>query len=148
MITYVKGDLLGAVEPVIVHGCNNLGVMGSGVAKAIRAEWPKAYEVYKWTYDESGLDLGDIITHYAMAYDKKIINAITQDGYGRDGRKYVSYDAIDLCFSQINSLCKLHDYNIIAIPRIGAGLGGGDWDVIEQIIHNKMTDADVKVYLL
>jgi len=148
LISYVKGDLLKATEPVIVHGCNDRGVMGSGVAKVIRAKWPAAYRVYKWTYDEAGLELGDIISHYAMADDKRIVNAITQEGYGRDGRKYVSYDAVDLCFSQINSLCKRNDYDSIAIPKIGSDLGGGDWDIIIQIIKSKMTDADVKVYVL
>ncbi len=36
MITYKQGDLMKASETYIAHGCNAQGVMGSGVAKAIR----------------------------------------------------------------------------------------------------------------
>lgn len=145
MITYQKGDLLDAVEPVIVHGCNNKGVMRSGVAKAIRAKWSEAYKVYK---DASSLPMGDIIPIFSIPSNKWIINAITQDGYGRDGRKYVCYDAIAKCFRDINTFCAEMGYDSIAIPKIGAGLGGGDWDVIEEIILDKMTDIDVVVYTL
>ena len=35
-IIYKQGDLLEAEEVVIVHGCNAQGVVGSGVALAIR----------------------------------------------------------------------------------------------------------------
>lgn len=145
MITYVKGDLLDAVEPVIAHGCNNKYVMRSGVARDIRTKWPEAYKVYK---EATVLTMGDIIPIFNCKSDKWVINAITQDGYGRDGKKYVCYDAVARCFKAINTFCGEMGYDIIAIPKIGAGLGGGNWDVIEEVILSKMTDTDVKVYVL
>lgn len=34
----------------------------------------------------------------------------------------------------------------IGLPKIGAGLGGGDWAVIEEIINNVFDGYDVTVY--
>jgi O-acetyl-ADP-ribose deacetylase (regulator of RNase III) len=133
MIRYITGDLLGAAQKVIIHGCNNHGVMGSGVARQIRGRWPNVYEVYALKHKVFGLDLGDILP-VATLDDKIIVNCITQDGFGRDGKQYVSYDAIEQCLQKINN--RVDDWQVseIAMPRIGAGLGGGDWTVIEQII--------------
>lgn len=133
MINYTTGDLLEAKEKVIVHGCNNRGVMGSGVAKQIRAKWPNVFDVYHLKHQVFGLELGSIIP-VETADGKIIVNAITQDGFGQDGQQYVSYDAIERCFSLINDRAPSWEVTEIALPRIGAGLGGGDWKIIEDII--------------
>lgn len=133
MINYIVGDLLEAKEKVIVHGCNNYGVMGSGVAKQIRDKWPNVFDEYHLKYKVFGLELGSIIP-VETTDGKIIVNAITQDGFGKDGARYVVYEAVEKCFILINE--KAYDWNAseIAMPRIGAGLGGGDWTIIEDII--------------
>lgn len=61
MIRYIKGDLLETDAPVIVHGCNCQGVMGSGVAKQIKEKYFTVYEIYRKIYENQGLELGTII---------------------------------------------------------------------------------------
>jgi O-acetyl-ADP-ribose deacetylase (regulator of RNase III) len=145
MITYVQGDLLGATQKVIVHGTNNRGVMGSGVARQIRARWPNVYEVYALKHKVFGLDLGDVIP-VATLDGKVIVNAVTQDGFGRDGQRYVDYAAIERCFEIIND--KVHAWEVteVAFPFIGAGLGGGDWKIIEEILTRTATFYTPVVY--
>lgn len=145
MIRYVQGDLLGATQKVIVHGCNNKGVMGSGVAKQIRDRWPNVYEVYALKHKVFGLDLGDIIP-VATLDGHVVVNAVTQDGFGRDGRQYASYAGIERCFSIINDRVDSWEVTEVAMPRIGAGLGGGDWSVIEEIINRTAKSYTPVVY--
>lgn len=145
MITYVTGDLLGATQTVIAHGCNNRGVMGSGVARQIRARWPNVYEVYELKHRVFGLELGSIVP-VATLDGKIIVNAITQDGFGRDGRVYVDYDAIESCFEIINQRVDSWEVTEVAMPRIGAGLGGGDWAIIESIIIRTAKNYTPVVY--
>lgn len=145
MITYVQGDLLGATQRVIVHGCNNRGVMGSGVARQIRAKWPNVYEVYNLRYQVFGLDLGEIVP-VATLDGKIVVNAITQDGFGRDGTRYVDYGAIERCFATINDRVDAWEVSEIAMPRVGAGLGGGNWDIISEIIERTATAYTPVVY--
>ena len=133
-IEYIEGDLLNTEIRHIIHGCNSHGVMGSGVAKAIRDKYPQAYRDYNDVYNNRGLDLGDIIA--SVQDDGKIIlNAITQKDFGRVvGNVYVSYWAIAEVFRKIEQW----GVETVAMPKIGAGLANGDWNVIEAIIENTL----------
>ena len=133
------GNLLDVTEGHIVHGCNAQGVMGSGVALAVKRKYPGAYEDYAHMYREYGLILGEAYP-YVISTNLVIWNAITQEGFGQPTRN-CSYDAIQTCFEQINNTltqiksnyCELH------IPMIGAGLGGGNWEIIREIIEQTVT---------
>lgn len=128
---YRTGDLMDVTEGVIAHGCNAQGVMRSGVAKVIREKYPLCYTKYSNDI-QTGLKLGKISV-YTHSASLVIVNAITQEYYGKDGKKYVSYDAVDSCFKSLFEMMK--DSNAaLNIPTIGAGLGGGSWNIIETII--------------
>jgi O-acetyl-ADP-ribose deacetylase (regulator of RNase III) len=79
---------------------------------------------------------------------KKIIvcNALTQKYYGGDlDVCYVDYNAIRECFKKIKSRLTFSGYGEkykIAYPKIGAGLGGGDWDIISKIIDEELEGLD------
>lgn len=158
---YKTGDLTEASERIIAHGCNTQGVMGSGVAKAIRGKWPQNYEWYRSAYQAGGLVLGTIVW-YAITHDGKeellIANCITQEFFGRDGKQYVDYDAVRRCMWGINKESRLrreqhmnpydqNPFDSFALPMIGAGLGG-DWSIIESIIDAETTDVQPVVYTL
>lgn len=147
MIKYITGDLIDATQKVIVHGVNCYGVMGSGVAKAIRNKWPEVFEDYHLHYKQFGLKLGDVLP-VTTDDGKIIVNAATQENFGRDGRQYCSYDAIEQCFLQINDLALEWQVNEIALPKIGAGLGGGSWTIIENIILKTAKNYTPVVYSL
>jgi len=144
MITYQDGNVLDAKEKIIVHGCNAKGVMGSGVAKAIRERWPGAYEAYRKQFEEKGLELGETI-FYLTKENKIIVNAITQKDFGSTGKRFVDYEAIKVALKEVDDMAKALNYEI-AMPQIGAGLGGGDWKKIETIIEETCSQP-VTVYL-
>lgn len=145
-IIYETGDLLQTSYKMIVHGCNAQGVMNSGVAKGIRKHFPRAYDVYRTQYVAEGLILGDVI--FVPDQDKIIANAITQEYYGRDGRRYVSYDSINTAMELVDAFALEHGISHIALPLIGAGLGGGSWKTISGIIEEKINSTIPVVYTL
>jgi O-acetyl-ADP-ribose deacetylase (regulator of RNase III) len=145
-IRYVKGNLLEAPEQIVLHGCNACGVMGSGVAKLIREKWPKAYRDYRDVYDSNGLSLGSIVQ--SKQPDGKIIfNAITQSTYGKSG-VHVSYWAVANIIRTMSNMVVVQKNQVVAMPMIGAGLGGGNWSVISAIIENEAKNYQVVVYIL
>lgn len=148
IVKYIKGDLLETDLMNIAHGCNAQGVMGSGVAKAVRAKYPEVFKAYKAVYDRSGLFVGEVV--YVETHDGKTIhNMITQENYGRTpGFKFVSYDGIYTCFKYLNADVSLREEGMIdlAIPKIGSQLGGGNWDAIKAIIDSVTPDIDIIVY--
>ena len=111
-----------------MHGCNAQGVMGSGVAKAIRDAWPVVFEEYKKEYNKNGLEVGK--NYYVEVDDSlTIVNAITQEFYGKEPKRYAEYSSVKLCLQEAACL-----YKRIAIPQIACGLGGLEWPVIKSII--------------
>lgn len=153
MITYTVGDALESNDPIIVHGCNAQGVMGKGIAKSIREKWPNVYEVYRQEYETNGLHLGQVIFVGASeGFGPPILaNAITQDHYANKSGEpgvFVDYDAIRQCMKSVAAYCRHNAFMDITMPKIGAGLGGGDWNVIEKIIEYELEDFNVTVYVL
>lgn len=143
----VKGDLLkmgknGDFE-VIVHGCNCFHTMGAGIAAQIAKQFPNVYEADKQTEYGSKSKLGtysmhteDIDGHFLT-----VVNMYTQFSFGE--RRSVSYDAIADGFEALaEDLKQSHEEIRIGFPMIGAGLAGGDWDVIKVIIEKALDGLD------
>jgi O-acetyl-ADP-ribose deacetylase (regulator of RNase III) len=135
-LVYKTGNLLDVQMGHIVHGCNACGVMGSGVALAVKKTYPEAFNSYRAQYESvDGLELGQAYP-YAVNQHLVLWNAITQQGFGQPTRN-CSYDAIQTCFEYISSsMLLLNEVPAeLHIPLIGAGLGGGNWNIIANIIE-------------
>lgn len=135
------GNLLDVKQGHIVHGCNAQGVMSSGVALAVKNTYPAAYTNYRNIHKNKGLILGEA---YPVQISANLVlwNAITQNLYGTYQRQ-VSYDALTTCFEEIQyTIDQSSDLFVpaeIHIPKIGAGLGGGNWEIIREIIEQTVT---------
>ena len=144
-IEYVVGDLVASDEAVIAHGCNAQGVMRSGIAKAIREEYPTAFRDYRNTYEVQGniLRPGQVIVTRTL--NRTILNIISQEyyGYNTPDIVYVSYEAIETAVRNINDL----GYIRVALPKIGAGLANGNWEKIANIIEANAHFQPVVYYL-
>jgi len=148
-IEYRNGDLFSTDIELILHGCNSKGVMGSGVAKIVREQFPGTYAAYQ-LWCSKGFRLGQYLA--VPERGKVIINAVTQQEYGKvavqtgpNPVRYVSYDAVA---EIMHSLNKAYPGSTIAMPTIGAALGGGDWAVISAIIESELKTVQAVVYRL
>ncbi len=170
MIDYneVEGDLIKLAKEgkfdVIAHGCNCHSTMGAGIAPQIaRAFGADKFTMELWgstiqklgNIDYKTFVLGkDAIWSLDNADNKKnepeltVVNAYTQYNYGRnhiDGTfKPLDYEALTLCMRKMNKVFKGKH---IGLPQIGAGLAGGDWEVIKKIIQTELLDCEVTVVL-
>lgn len=152
IILNVKGNLLDTDCKYIAHGVNCQNAMGSGVAKAIYTRYPEVKSAYHehcgLAFEVLGQDSEELLgsVQPVETEDLKIVfNMFTQLNYGRDGEKYVSYDAIYDCFSTLD--LHLHKENKpVAIPKIGSGLAGGSWTAIEAIINSATPNLEIIVY--
>lgn len=132
---YFKNDLLTVKHGTIVHGCNAQGKMNAGVAKSIRQKYPYVYTNYLSDLHILNPLVGSS-SIYRYSEDLVIVSAITQKYYGSDrNTRYVSYDAIDKIFEDL--FAWVDRRYAVSMPKIGAGLGGGDWDIISEIILDK-----------
>ena len=146
MIVYKQGDILATDEKKIAHGCNCSGGFGSGFAKSVAELYPNVKASYLYHHNTCGWRLGYVqVVAVDDASGREIANCTTQQRYGRpDEGPYVSYPAIRQVIQQ---LVKKWSEGF-AMPKIGAGLAGGNWDVISKIIEEECGDVEVRVYTL
>lgn len=141
MRNLVTGNLLNETRGILVHGVNCQGKMGKGIALEIRKRYPQVFDSYlefgNKVFWKPSLLLGGV-DFVSITPDLIVVNAFTQEDYGSDGRRYVDYDAIDRCFSQIKQ-CALRTGLPVKYPRIGSGLAGGDWNIISVIIDANLS---------
>ncbi len=134
------GNLLHVKSGHIVHGCNAQGVMGSGVALGVKQTYPQAFSDYLEVHNAGGLILGDSYPSVVLP-DLIVWNAITQNLYGK-GTRMVSYDAIQTCFQTVDNWVYNNPKCMVPaevhIPLIGAARGGGNWEIIREIIEQTM----------
>lgn len=144
-INYVIGD---ATNPqgngikLIPHICNNIGAWGKGFVMALSNKWSEPENIYR-SYSEYHLTN----VHYVKVEDDiVVVNMIAQDGIGKrpNGKPPISYGALRVCLNEVFSIAKKINATI-HMPRIGTGLAGGDWKIIENIIKETIT-VDVFVY--
>jgi O-acetyl-ADP-ribose deacetylase (regulator of RNase III) len=72
-----------------------------------------------------------------------VVNAYTQYSPGIHLKPF-DYEAMALCMRKMNHIFKGQH---IGMPKIGAGLAGGDWERIKQIIQTELTNCTVTVVI-
>jgi O-acetyl-ADP-ribose deacetylase (regulator of RNase III) len=148
MIKYFQGDVLKSSAQVIAHGCNCRGGFGAGIAQQILRQFPRAEQAYMSKFKTEGWHLGEVQI-VKVGPEKFIANCATQDRYGspKGGKVYADYGAIKEVMIQLKDFCQEYNYQL-AVPKIGAGLAGGDWNTIAQIINEVCPDMEVWVFEL
>jgi O-acetyl-ADP-ribose deacetylase (regulator of RNase III) len=146
-ITYLTGD---ATRPtrtpaIIAHICNNRGGWGAGFSGALSRRWNGAEQVYRQSFRFGNPRLGSSQTVW-VTKSILVVNMIAQNGYSKPGKPAIDYPALAVCLSDLAAVAK--PYNMpVHMPRIGTGLAGGDWTVIEPLIVAELCEKGVEVYV-
>lgn len=131
-INFIKMNVIEVTYGVVAQGVNCQGAMNSGVAKAIRAKWPKVYERYAAVCAAVSkkadlLGLSHIVNCNEDGNDLFVANCFTQEFYGKDGKQYASLEAVESSLRYAIGFCDGAGLPLY-LPRIGCGLGGLSWD--------------------
>lgn len=144
-------DITQVESGVIVHQVNCQGVMGSGLALQIARKWPEVYEGYKRVcgFEEKSEDLLGRCYLKRVGDDLAVANLFAQDRYGRAGKRYTSYDALDVAFWRLSNDLKVVSSEFpsseaVYVPYLlGSDRGGGDWSIVKAIIQVHFPEAIV-----
>jgi hypothetical protein len=154
MIKFVKGDATNPCEEsgirVIAHVCNDIGMFGSGFAACVAKRWGFVRDRYiAWSVSpkEKGF-LPGAIQVVRVGDGIYIANMIAQNGVrSASNQRPINYPALGQCLQRlddwITSFIKVKDAMMLPglcpevtvhMPRIGCGLAGGDWNVVEPLV--------------
>ena len=143
-LKYTKGDLVRDAErdfDVIGHGCNCYCTFGAGIALSVKKKYPRAYDADRATALGDRDKLGDLSVW--SNNNIIILNMYTQWHY-KGSEVKADYDAIRESMKKVK---KYYTGKKIGFPLIGAGLAGGDWNVISKIIEDELKGEDVTVVI-
>lgn len=147
MITQAKGNLLDADVDALVNTVNTVGVMGKGLALQFKRAFPEMFNAYSAAAKRGDLALGrmHVWPVARLGGPRYIINFPTK-GHWRSGSKLIDIErGLDDLARVIGEL----GISSIALPPLGCGNGGLEWDVVEPLIRSKLAalaDVDVLLY--
>jgi O-acetyl-ADP-ribose deacetylase (regulator of RNase III) len=141
MFREIWGDLIeefhkGTVD-IMIHGCNCFHLMGAGIARSIKSAYPQVFHADLKTPLGEPRKLGTYST-FEFSENKKIINMYTQFSPGAN----FEYSALIKAMKTLNKEYK-DSKLIFGFPLIGAGIGGGKWPIIKNIIEEYGKDLNI-----
>lgn len=150
----VNGDVSdpsrGDTPRFIIHLCNNEGIMGSGVAKAICDRYPINKKEYITFCKSVGMEksLGSIIP-VKINDELTIVNLIGQNGTNLRDRVWkdcVDYQALQLCFDKLHALVSQTNGSIHT-PLMGSQRAKGKTWKILGMLRTTFEDTDNIIYV-
>ncbi len=147
MIEYRTGNLLQENVEALVNTVNCVGIMGRGIALQFKQAYPDNFTAYASACKRGEIQIGSMFVFEmnSLLWPKYIINFPTKlDWRGRSRMEYIDSGLAAL----VEEIC-VRKIKSIAIPPLGSGLGGLDWDVVRNRIEtalNHLEDVKVVIY--
>lgn len=146
-ITYVTGDLLEADTEAQVNCVNCVGVMGGGIALQFRTKYPAMNDVYKRKCDDGDIEPGKMFIWLPHRNKRPvfIINFPTK----RHWKNPSLLRDVSLGLDALAREIRARSIGSVALPKLGCGCGGLDWEHVRPLIEQKLgqLDCDVQIYL-
>lgn len=145
-VKVVDGDLLQAQENIIGHQVNCQAVMGSGVAKALKARYPQIYTAYmEFCNGKQPEELLGQLQIVALG-GKWAANLFGQLNYGRSNSIYTDYTSLQKALMSLKVYAKEQGLSVALPYQIGCGLANGDWKVVLPMIEEAFSDYECTLY--
>lgn len=145
MITYIEIGNIFNLQDIksYAHGCNCAGAMGKGIALQFKNKFPEMYLEYKRLCKEGSFFLGDV---FAYNYDNgTVFNLGTQATW----KTKADINAIEIALINMLTRARLGNILKIALPKIGAGLGGLNWNDVKLIMEKVAKDyPDIDLFVV
>jgi O-acetyl-ADP-ribose deacetylase (regulator of RNase III) len=147
-IEYRIGDATrpaGAGPKIIAHVGNDVGGWGAGFVLAVSQRWPEPEADYlQWHEGRAHNDFGlGAVRLVRVEPDIRVANMIAQRDIvpGPDGPP-IRYDALRTALSTVAQEAQTTGASV-HMPRIGCGLAGGDWNIVESIIDRSLSSLGI-----
>jgi len=149
MIILTEGNLLEAGTDAQVNAVNCEGVMGAGIARKFKQAYPPMFRDYELACKAGKVNLGQVhvfdLRGPMFSYPRWIINFPTKRNW-RDKSHILDIEAGLMDLADAVRLLRIAS---IAIPALGCGNGGLDWNVVRPRIEwafSELPDVQVALY--
>jgi O-acetyl-ADP-ribose deacetylase (regulator of RNase III) len=146
VIYKAEGDLLSADAEALVNTVNTVGVMGKGIALQFKQAFPDNYSAYEAACKRGEVQLGRMFVYHCNAFNNPriVINFPTKAHW----REKSNLKDIESGLRALIEVVKTERIRSIAVPPLGCGNGGLDWNQVRPKIEKAFSEVrDVAVQL-
>jgi O-acetyl-ADP-ribose deacetylase (regulator of RNase III) len=146
MIKVVEGDMMQSRAEALVNTVNTVGVMGKGIALQFKEAFPSNNKAYIEACKNKTLEIGKLLVEWDENLQlgrKLIINFPTKSHW-----RYPSkYEYIEKGLIALRELLQNEKIKSIAIPPLGSGNGGLDWNKVKPMIVQSLNGLDTEIMI-
>lgn len=141
-------DTSGPLPRIIAHVVNDAGRWGKGFTAPLSVRYPVAQATYLRWAGSGRLELGKTII-VPVAPGIHVAHLCAQHGLFHQVRNPVPFNlpALDACLPNLRNFAVALNA-AVWMPKIGAGLGRGDFSKIEDLIDRQLENIAVTVFEL
>ncbi len=139
-MNYTKGNILESNTEVIINPVNTVGVMGKGLALQFKQKFPTNYKIYKEACNTKTIDIGKLLLVDESNLERKkfIINFPTKKHWRNPSKiEYIEEGLKDLV-----KIIENNNFESIAIPALGCGLGGLEWENVKLLLEKYLRNLE------
>lgn len=142
-IIVTSGDIFESGCRALVNPVDCTGAQGAGLAKVFAGRFPSARDAYRTHCRAGGMAPGDVWAHHAAGM--WLLFAATKHHY----RNPSCIEWVDAALDDLVRRVNVMSIASVAIPALGCGLGGLDWDKVRPLMLDaaaRMQCDVVKIY--
>lgn len=143
-IDYRTGDLLAADAEALVNTVNCKGVMGKGIALQFKKAFPDNFKDYSIACERNEVRPGQMfVTERLVGSPRYIINFPTK----RHWRAKSRLSDVESGLTALADQIRKREIRSIAMPALGCGHGGLEWEKVRPLIERKLGElsGDVRI---
>lgn len=129
----------------IVNTVNLVGVMGKGVAFQFKERFPENFRVYSEACKSRTIGIGNSLVVPAVWRGRQIwiVNFPTKVHW----RNPSEYQYVEKGLDNLVGILEQYNIKSIALPPLGAGNGGLEWEKVRTMIEDKLRSVNCEIYL-
>jgi O-acetyl-ADP-ribose deacetylase (regulator of RNase III) len=140
MIQIASGNIFDDNARAIVVPVNTTGVMGKGLALQAARTFPALLPTYRRALETGHLGIGKVFT---VHFNVNLILFPTKDHW----RNPSQLDYVQSGLGSLSEELRLLETPTAAIPALGCGLGGLDWNTVRPMIETMLGDLPMLIRL-
>jgi O-acetyl-ADP-ribose deacetylase (regulator of RNase III) len=140
---FISGNIFESDAEALVNSVNTVGVMGKGIALQFKERFPANYKLYVTACKNEEVKIGKmfITPTNSLMNPKWIINFPTKKHWMHNS----SYEFIEAGLDDLVTQIEKLNIQSIAIPPLGAGQGGLNWEKVKELIQLKLGHLNIEI---
>src|SRR5579875_565074 len=130
-----EGNILEADVQALVNTVNTVGVMGKGIALQFKKAFPEMFEAYQAVCKAKKLQPGQMYVYRGQMFNPRYLINFPTKRHWKGKSNLADIEAgLDALVEELIA----RDIKSVAIPPLGCGHGGLNWNVVRPLIEEAM----------